>query len=84
MLDHLAQGRLNFGITASGLPSDWDVPRRRQFRRRTAMERRAGRLPPGRRQAQARIQPGQRPRGRRGGCTGRSQRDLPEPDGATT
>ncbi len=23
MLDHLAQGRLNFGIAASGLPSDW-------------------------------------------------------------
>src|SRR5919106_3322270 len=23
MLDHLAQGRLNFGIGASGLPSDW-------------------------------------------------------------
>ena len=23
MLDHLAQGRLNFGVAASGLPSDW-------------------------------------------------------------
>lgn len=23
MLDHMAQGRLNFGIAASGLPSDW-------------------------------------------------------------
>ena len=23
MLDHLAQGRLNFGIAATGLPSDW-------------------------------------------------------------
>ena len=23
MLDHLSQGRLNFGIAASGLPSDW-------------------------------------------------------------
>src|ERR1700757_1885560 len=23
MLDHMAQGRLNFGVAASGLPSDW-------------------------------------------------------------
>ena len=23
MLDHLSEGRLNFGIAASGLPSDW-------------------------------------------------------------
>src|SRR5271166_6080062 len=23
MLDHIAQGRLNFGVAASGLPSDW-------------------------------------------------------------
>src|SRR5437868_10880937 len=23
MLDHLAEGRLNFGVAASGLPSDW-------------------------------------------------------------
>ena len=23
MLDHLSQGRLNFGVAASGLPSDW-------------------------------------------------------------
>ena len=23
MLDHLAQGRLNFGVAAAGLPSDW-------------------------------------------------------------
>jgi len=23
MLDHLAQGRLNFGVAAGGLPSDW-------------------------------------------------------------
>jgi alkanesulfonate monooxygenase SsuD/methylene tetrahydromethanopterin reductase-like flavin-dependent oxidoreductase (luciferase family) len=25
MLDHLAQGRLNFGVAASGLPSDWSL-----------------------------------------------------------
>ena len=25
MLDHLAQGRLNFGVAASGLPSDWSM-----------------------------------------------------------
>jgi alkanesulfonate monooxygenase SsuD/methylene tetrahydromethanopterin reductase-like flavin-dependent oxidoreductase (luciferase family) len=25
MLDHLAQGRLNFGVAASGLPSDWQM-----------------------------------------------------------
>ena len=25
MLDHLGQGRLNFGIAASGLPSDWSM-----------------------------------------------------------
>jgi alkanesulfonate monooxygenase SsuD/methylene tetrahydromethanopterin reductase-like flavin-dependent oxidoreductase (luciferase family) len=25
MLDHLAQGRLNFGVAASGLPSDWEM-----------------------------------------------------------
>jgi alkanesulfonate monooxygenase SsuD/methylene tetrahydromethanopterin reductase-like flavin-dependent oxidoreductase (luciferase family) len=23
MLDHLSEGRLNFGVAASGLPSDW-------------------------------------------------------------
>jgi alkanesulfonate monooxygenase SsuD/methylene tetrahydromethanopterin reductase-like flavin-dependent oxidoreductase (luciferase family) len=23
MLDHLSGGRLNFGVAASGLPSDW-------------------------------------------------------------
>jgi alkanesulfonate monooxygenase SsuD/methylene tetrahydromethanopterin reductase-like flavin-dependent oxidoreductase (luciferase family) len=23
MLDHMAEGRLNFGVAASGLPSDW-------------------------------------------------------------
>ena len=27
MLDHLAQGRLNFGVAASGLPSDWATSR---------------------------------------------------------
>jgi alkanesulfonate monooxygenase SsuD/methylene tetrahydromethanopterin reductase-like flavin-dependent oxidoreductase (luciferase family) len=25
MLDHLSQGRLNFGVAASGLPSDWQM-----------------------------------------------------------
>jgi alkanesulfonate monooxygenase SsuD/methylene tetrahydromethanopterin reductase-like flavin-dependent oxidoreductase (luciferase family) len=25
MLDHLAQGRLNFGVASSGLPSDWEL-----------------------------------------------------------
>src|SRR5262249_60215946 len=25
MLDHPAQGRLNFGVAASGLPSDWQM-----------------------------------------------------------
>ena len=25
MLDHMAQGRFNFGIAASGLPSDWKM-----------------------------------------------------------
>src|SRR6202790_1203863 len=25
MLDHLSEGRLNFGVAASGLPSDWQM-----------------------------------------------------------
>ena len=25
MLDHISGGRLNFGIAASGLPSDWEM-----------------------------------------------------------
>ena len=25
MLDHLSEGRLNFGVAASGLPSDWNM-----------------------------------------------------------
>ncbi len=25
MLDHISQGRLNFGVAASGLPSDWEM-----------------------------------------------------------
>ena len=46
-LDHLSEGRLNFGVAALGLASDWaNVPGRRQFRRASRDDARVARHHP--------------------------------------